>query len=134
MKIKEKCRLFNHARREYSRIFSHSYEFTKMSYDKLVSLLKANKHSGFCEYWYCCYGLYRNCWQDPFEEGVWSMSQEDVDVLLAGVLKRMRKYLKDKRRVLCFEDSIGTHVVLITRDVLWRDYVITFTNGSYSLE
>lgn len=133
MKIREKYRVFNHARREYSRIFSQGYEFRQMSYKNLVSLLKANEHSSFCEYWYCCHGLYSNCWQDPFEEGVWSMSQEDVNVLLAGVLKRTRKYLKNKHRVLYFEDSYGTHVVLVTRDVLWRDYIITFTNGYYSM-
>lgn len=129
MKIKEKYRLFNHARREYSESFSRNYEFAQMSYKKLINLLQANRHTNYCEYWYCCHGLYHNCWQDPFCEGIWNFSQADIDILLTGVLKTARKYLKNKYRTLCCKDSDGTHVILITRDIHRCDYIITFTNS-----
>ncbi|MGN0577205.1 MAG: hypothetical protein ACI4J4_01160 [Ruminiclostridium sp.] len=131
MKIKEKYKLFNHARREYSKKFARNYEFTQMSYKKLINLLKANKHTGYCEYWYCCHGLYHNCWQDHFSEGIWEFSQEDVNVLLTGVLKTTRKYLKNKYRALCCKSSDGIHVILVMRDVHLCDYIITFTNKDY---
>ena len=130
MKIKEKYRLFNHARREYSKKFSQNYEFTQMSYKELVNLLQSNRHTSYCEYWYCCHGLYHNCWIDPFSEGIWEFSQEDVNILLKGVLKTARKYLKNKYRLLCCNDSDGTHVILIMRDVHRCDYIITFTTNT----
>lgn len=131
MKIKERFKLFNYARRDYSKIFSMNYEFKEISYDKLVNLLKASRHSAFCEHWYCCHGLYHNCWQDPFEEGIWGFSQEDVNVLLAGVLKRCRKYIRNKYRVLYCEKDGCIEVVLIMRDVFRCDYLITFTDNDY---
>lgn len=131
MKIKERYKFFNHARRDYSKIFARNYEFTQLSYKKLAALLKNSKYAGYCEYWYCCHGLYNNCWIDPFEEGVWSMSQNDVDMLLTAVLKESRRWLRNKYRTLLCEDSYGTHIILVTRDVQLCDYVITLANDNY---
>lgn len=131
MKIKEKYKLFNQARREYSKKFARNYEFTQMTYAKLIELLQANKHTNYCEYWYCCHGLYHNCWQDLFSEGIWGFSQEDVNILLTGVLKETRKYFKNKCRVLCCKNADGVHVILVMRDVYWCDYLITFTNNDH---
>lgn len=129
MKIKEKYKMFNHARREYSRIFDKDYDFTQMSYSELLGLLKSSKQVDYTEYWYCCHGLYSNCWQDPFSEGVWGLTQAGVNALLAEVLKETRKYLKNKYRVLYCKSDDLTHVILITRDVQLCDYIITFTNN-----
>ena len=75
MKKKDKYKIINYAIKEYSDKFKRDYARANISQKQVKELLKMYKHSGMAEWSYCCYGLYQNCWQEPFEEGVWGITQ-----------------------------------------------------------
>lgn len=128
MKKQERYKLLNYAKKDYSETFNRNYEFKKMSKKALYKLLKQNKHSSMCEWSYCCYGLYQNCWQDPIEEGMWGMTQEWVDKCIKGIIDETAKSYRKDNRILYYEDEYGVHVIIIARDVAKDDYLICFTN------
>lgn len=128
MKKQEKYKLLNYAKKDYSKRFNRRYEFKKLSKNALYELLRQNKHSSMCEWSYCCYGLYENCWQDPVEEGLWDMTQKEVDRIIKSTIDYTAKICKKDSRILYCEDAYGIHVIIISRDVYDCDYLICFTN------
>lgn len=44
-----------------------------------------------CEWSYCCYGLYNNCWQEPIEEGFWGLTQKEVDDIIKHTIDSTAK-------------------------------------------
>ena len=128
MKKKDRYKLLNYSKKDYSEKFNRNYEFKNMSKKDLCELLKQNKHSSMCEWSYCCYGLYRNCWQEPIEKGNWGMTQEWVDKCIKRTIDETAKICRKDNRILYCEDEHGVHVVIIARDVDSRDYLIFFTN------
>lgn len=128
MKIKERYKVLNYAKKDYSKQFKRNYEFKNLSRKALHKLLQQNKHSYMCEWSYCCYGLYQCCWQDPVEEGCWNMSQARVDKCIKNTIDDTAKACRRDNRILYCEDEYGIHVAIITRDICGRDYLITFTN------
>lgn len=131
MKKKDRYKLLNYAKMNYSEIFNRKYEFKKMSKRDLYELLRQNIRSSMCEWSYCCYGLYKNCWQDPIEEGVWGMTQGWVDKCIKRTIDETAKSCRRDNRILYCKDEHGVHVVIIARDVDSRDYLIFFTNKEY---
>ena len=130
MKIKDKYKVLNYAYDDYNRTFNHNYQRRKFSKRLLLDLLKENKHSSMCEWSYCCYGLYRNCWADPYEEGVWNLTQKDVDKILYDTICELSRSCKRDNRLGIYKEKDITHVVVIARDLPrhCRDYLFTFTN------
>ena len=128
MKKQERYKLLNHAKRDYSERFKRNYEFKKLSKKALYELLKQNKHSSMCEWSYCCYGLYQNCWQDPIEEGCWGMAQERVNKCIKYTIDETAKVCRRDSRILYCEDEFGIHIVIIARDIMKDDYLIWFTD------
>ena len=128
MKIKERYKLLNHAKKDYSKIFGCEYKFKKLSKKSLYELLRQNKHSCMCEWSYCCYGLYQNCWQEPIEEGIWDMTQEDVNKAIKSVIDDTAKICRRDSRILYYENNFGIDVIIIARDIMSVDYLITFTD------
>lgn len=133
MKIKEKYKVLNYAFDDYNRTFNHNYQRRKFSKKLLLDLLKENKHSSMCEWSYCCYGLYKNCWVDPYEEGVWNLTQKDVDKILHDTICELSKTCKRGNRLGVYKDKDVTHVVVIARDLArhCEDYLFTFTNKEF---
>lgn len=128
MKKKDRYKLLNYAKKDYSEMFNHNYKFKKMSKRQLYKLLKENKHSSMCIWSYCCYGLYQNCWQDIVEEGCWQDTQKEVDRIIKHTIDVTSKICRKDGRILYFEDEYGIHVVIITRDINKDDYLILFTS------
>ena len=131
MKVKERYKVINHAKRYYSEAFNRNYEFKKLSKRALYKLLEENKHSTMTEHSYCCYGLYQCCWQEPYFEGNWGMSQKTVNEIIKDVIDRTTKICRKDNRILYYEDGIGVHMIIIARDVMSNDYLITFTNKEW---
>lgn len=128
MKKQEKYKLLNYAKEDYSEKFRRNYEFKRLSKRALHKLLRQNKHSSMCEWSYCCYGLYQNCWQEPVQEGIWRMTQERVNRSIKNTIDSTSKICRKDNRILYCEDEYGIHVVVIARDVDACDYLIYFTN------
>lgn len=128
MKKQEKYKLLNYAKEDYSEKFRRNYEFKKLSKRALHELLQQNNHSSMCEWSYCCYGLYQNCWQEPVEEGIWRMTQERVNRSIKYIIDSTSKICRRDNRILYCEDEYGIHVVIIARDVDACDYLICFSN------
>lgn len=128
MKKQEKYKLLNYAKEDYSEKFRRNYEFKRLSKRALHKLLRQNKHSSMCEWSYCCYGLYQNCWQEPVKEGIWRMTQERVNRSIKYIIDSTSKICRRDNRILYCEDEYGIHVVIIARDVDACDYLICFTN------
>lgn len=128
MKKQERYKLLNHVKKDYSERFNRNYEFKKLSKRALYELLRQNKHSSMCEWWYCCYGLYQNCWQEVVEEGCWQETQKEVDNIIKSTIDSTVKICRKDSRILYCEDEYGVHVVIIARDVKRHDYLICFTN------
>lgn len=133
MRKKDRYKLINYAMKQYNEIFNLNLQYKELTTRQVEKLLKENKHSCMCEWSYCCYGLYTNCWQDPIEDGVWGLTQEVVDRIILNTFKRVRKHLKRDRRIGYYEDERGTHVVIVARDLPKDrcDYLITFTDKEY---
>ena len=104
MKKQERYKLLNHAKKDYSERFNRNYEFKKLSKRALYELLRQNKHSSMCEWWYCCYGLYQNCWQEVVEEGCWQETQKEVDNIIKNVIDSTAKICRKGSRILYCED------------------------------
>ena len=128
MKKQERYKLLNHAKKEYSEIFKCNYQFKKLSKKALYELLQQNKHSQMCEWSYCCYGLYRNCWQEPYFVGNWGLTQKRIDEIIKFTIDETAKICRKDNRILYYEDEYGTHVIIVARDVMSDDYLFTFTN------
>ena len=130
MKKKDKYKIINHSIKEYSDIFKREYKRINVSRKQVKDLLKKYKHSGMAEWSYCCYGLYQNCWQDPFEEGIWNLTQKRVDELIYDTVCMLSKQYKRDNRVALYIEDNAVHMVIVARDLpnFKRDYLITFTN------
>ena len=128
MKKKDRYKLLNHAKKDYSEKFNLNYEFKKLSKKDLYELLNQNKHSSMCEWDYCCYGLYKNCWQELFEEGNWGLTQERVNWIIKYTIDSTAKICRKDSRVLYCEDEHGVNVIIIARDINSHDYLFYFTN------
>ena len=130
MKKKDKYKIINYAINEYSNIFKREYKRINISRKQVKDLLKKYKHSGMAEWSYCCYGLYQNCWQDPFEEGIWNLTQKRVDEIIYDTVCELSKHYKRDNRVGLYIEDNAVHMVIIARDlpIFKRDYLITFTN------
>lgn len=128
MKTKERYKLLNYAKKNYSEIFNCDYQFKELSKRALHKLLENNKHSVMCEWWYCCYGLYNNCWQEPIEEGCWHNTQKEVDDAIKEAINSTAKICRRDSRILYSEDEHDIHVIIVARDVCKCDYLICFTN------
>ena len=128
MKKQERYKLLNYAKRDYSEKFKRNYEFKKISKKALYELLKQNKHSSMCEWSYCCYGLYQNCWQEPVEAECWQDKQKEVDDIIKNTIDFTAKICRKDNRILYCENEYGIHVIIISRDIDKCDYLICFTN------
>ena len=128
MKKQERYKLINHAKKDYSERFKRNYEFKNLSRKALHKLLQQNKHSSMCEWDYCCYGLYQNCWQEVVQAGCWQETQKEVDDIINHTINSTAKICRKDSRILYCEDEYGIHVVIIARDICSRDFLITFTN------
>lgn len=129
MKTRDKQALISYVINEYNQIFKVKYERVKLSKRYLWSLLDTYKHSGMCEWCYCCRGLYNNCWQEPYFEGNWGMTQTYIDDSIKRTVEWVAKANKRDGRIAMYTDEIGVHVLIVARDLpLKADYLITFTN------
>ena len=81
MKRQERYKILNYAKDQYSKTFDVDYQFKRFSRKKLYSLLKQHCNSCMCEWDYCCYGLYRNCWQELYEKGNCDLGSS-IDIIL----------------------------------------------------
>lgn len=73
-------------------------------------------------------GLYQNCWQEPYFAGNWDMSQERVDDVIRYVIDKTAKICRKDSSILYCESRQEVNVVIVARDILENDYLITFTN------
>ena len=129
MKKKDRYKLLLHAKDQYSKDFNRDYEFKHLSKNTLHKLLKQHKHSCMAAWSYCCYGLYQNCWQEPYFAGNWDTSrQERVDDVIRYVVDKTAKICRKDSRILYCESRQEVNVVIVARDILENDYLITFTN------
>ena len=129
MKKKDKYKIINYAINEYSNIFNRSYKRTNISQSYVEELLKMYKHSVMCEWSYCCYGLYQNCWQEPFEEGIWGITQNRVEEIIFNTVCKLSKHCKRDNRVGLYLEDNAVHMVIVARDLpgFRADYLFTFT-------
>ena len=133
MKKKDKYKLINYAINEYGDNFQHDYKRTNISQKRVKELLKKYKHSIMCEWSYCCYGLYQNCWQDPFYKGNWGMSQKRIDDIIYNTVSELSKHCRRDNRIgYCIKDD-EVHMVIVARDLPKHkaDYLFTFTNKEW---
>ena len=128
MKKKDRYKLLNYAKNQYNKIFDLNLQFKHLSKKELYNLLETHKHSSMCEWDYCCYGLYQNCWQDPYGEGIWDMTQEQVDKVIKDTINYTSKACRKDSRILYCELDNRIDVIIVTRDICSTDYLITFTN------
>ena len=130
MKKKERYKLLNYAKNQYSKAFDRDYQFKILPRKELHDLLKQYKHSMVCEWWYCCYGLYENCWQELFDEGIWGYTQKEVDDHISYIIDFYSRYCKKDSRILYHksEDEGMVDVIFVMRDICKRDFLFTFTN------
>ena len=129
MKRKDKQKLINYAVNEYSKIFGRDYKPTYINKKRVKQLLKEYIHSSMCEWSYCCYGLYQNCWQEPFFKGNWGMTQKRVNDIILDVLdEKLMKKCRTDGRMFSYEEDGVIHVLIIARDLTKDDYLITFSN------
>ena len=128
MKRKDRYKLLNYAKKQYSEAFDLDLQFKHLSKKELYNLLQEYKHSFMCEWCYCCYGLYNNCWQEPIEEGNWGFTQKQVDEIIKGTIDDTIKACRKDSRILYCDLGNRVDVIIVMRDICSADFLITFTN------
>ena len=129
MKKKDKYALINYAINSYNKKLNAEYKIKKVSPKFLLDLLKKYNHSNATEWMYCCYGMYKSCWEEHIFDGNWGWDQEFVDHYIKIIICDLKKSIKRDSRVGIYEDEIGVHVVIVARDLPQKtDFFITFTN------
>ena len=130
MKKQDRLKLLSYTKEQYVEFFGLDYKFKKLSKKTLYNLLKQNKYSSMCEWSYCCFGLYQNCWEEIYEEGNWMLSQNEIDKIIKDTIDNTAKICRRDNRILYCEKDNCIYVVIIARDVLKvkTDYLIYFTN------
>jgi hypothetical protein len=129
MKKKDRYKLISYAIDEYNTKFNSNCKRTNISVNQVKDLLKKYKHSTMVEWYYCCYGLYHNCWQELVAEGNWDMSQESVNDMILFSFEHDKKTINKDRRVAIEHTSDGVNMYIIMRDKGSRcDSLITFRN------
>lgn len=133
MKKKDKYKIINYAINQYNETFGRDYKRVKLSKNDFRNFLSQYKHSSMAEWCYCCRGLYDCCWQEPFFEGCWEMTQKRVDEIIMNSISMLSRYCKRDSRIAMYEKDGNIHVVIIARDLpeFRRDYLIVFTNNIY---
>lgn len=128
MKKKDKQKLINYAVNYYNKTFDRDYKPVYKNRRDIKSLLKEYPHSSMCDWSYCCYGLYTNCWQEPMFEGNWDMTQKDVDnaILNTFTPDLLRKCRNEGRMFYCEKDGL-IHMIIVARDLTKDDYLICFS-------
>lgn len=128
MKRKDRYKLINYAKKQYSETFDLDLQLKHLSKKELYNLLQQYKHSSMCEWSYCCYGLYNNCWQEPIEEGNWGFTQKQVDEIIKGTINDTVKVCRRDSRILYCKTVDRVNVIIVARDICSADFLITFTN------
>jgi hypothetical protein len=128
MKNKDRYKLLNYAKKQYTEAFDLDLQFKPLSKKNLYNLLKEYKHSAMWEWSYCCHGLYQSCWQEPIEAGCWNLTQEIVDDIIRGTIDDTAKVCRKDSRILYCELVDRVDVIIVARDIYSADYLITFTN------
>ena len=62
------------------------------------------------------------------EEGIWGMTQEDVNKAIKQTIDDTAKICKRDSRILYCENELSVDVIIIARDIISVDYLITFTD------
>lgn len=95
--------------REEARLAS---EFVESEYNKYIN---SNERIEFCN------------WQDPYSEGIWSMSQMYVDIMSKDVLKGFRKLsISKKDRIYFAKKEDEVRIYLYGRDIIDKDWWFLF--------
>lgn len=130
MKIKDKQKIIGFAINQYNERLKGHYQRTPLSKKRLLDLVEKYKHPGAAVWCYCCNGLYEDCWEDLFAEGIWGQSQEDVNDLIKWWIQELSKSCKRDNRTAWYEDEYGVHVVIVARDLpKWKkDFLFLFTD------
>ena len=128
MKRKDRYKVINYAKKQYSEEFNMDFQFKYLSKKKLNELLKKYKHTSMYCYQYCCYGLYTNCWREPFEDGINLLNQKQVNEIIKSTINLTAKLCRKDTRILYCEVDNGVEVIIVTRDIFKEDYLITFNN------
>lgn len=128
MKVKDRYKILSFAKKQYTEDFCQFYQYKLLSKRALHNLLKQYKHSCMCEWSYCCFGLYRNCWQEPIEEGNWGLTQKEVDDYISYIIDSTAKFCRKDNRILYCDLGNRINVIIVMRDVCKTDFLITFTN------
>lgn len=129
MKNQNDVDIITYAKNQYNEIFDMSYECDFKTKEDIVKLLEEYPHSYMCEWHYCCYRLYQNCWQDLTEEGIWGLTQEEVNACILNVFtSELLKKCKNENRMFSCRHNNDVCVLIVTRDLENKsDYLICFS-------
>lgn len=113
---------------EYNRVLGRKYMLTSISYEQICDWLNECSSATISEWHYCCKDLYQCCWYDEYAEGIWHLTQEEVDEMIKGVFLAIGERFFEENRIAYCEDAKGVHLVLIGRDLegIKKDYFYDF--------
>ena len=60
------------------------------------------------------------------------MSQEQVNKIIKGIIDETAKICRRHSRILYCENKDTIDIIIVARDVMSTDYLITFTNEEWS--
>lgn len=107
--------LVNQIKKNYSKCFNHKYRFKEISEKTLYNLANKSKNFTICQWWYCCYGLYKSCWQDLIEKDKFKF-----------IIDSTAEVRKKNNRILYYADKSNVYIIIIARDILQCDYLFQF--------
>ena len=129
MRKKDRYKIIDFAVNQYRDIFKVTPVPVKLTNKRLTELLEGHGNYSICEWYFCCYGWQKNCWQDFYKEGQWGLTRDDVKKM---IIKAAKNCAKDRcgehRTYMCYTEKY-TGVYLIMRDTDHQcDYLIAFQN------
>ena len=129
MKIKEKYHRILTAKTQWQeQLGIKEYIQPSVCTEKIEKyLLKKYKRWGIVEDSHCCYGWEKCCWEDPYEEGIWDMTEDDVVRKLKGIFKEARKFSSKMPIFYLYEHENKVEILITYRHLTGRhciDYKI----------
>ena len=138
MKIKEQYTHILYAKQEWQEQLKNSeYIPSKYCSKKLQQyLLKNYCNWEISECFHCCYGWKKCCWVDPYAEGMWDFSEEDIKVLLKEILLECHKNSHNRPIFYMYEKDNKVNILITYRhlsNMYYKDYVITGIKNKYNI-
>lgn len=127
MKIKEKYHRILTAKAQWQKAISVTDYISSCACTKEIENYFFDKYANWeiGEEFHCCYGWEQCCWVDPYAEGIWDMTENDVAEMLKEIFRENRR-LSLKMPIFYYYEHDNAIDILLTHRYLDSDNCVDY--------